>query len=99
MKLVETNGTAVLLAKIEGEYSAIGSKCTHTSCKLSSGKLKGEHVKCPCHGSKFNVKTGEAVHGNSDQIGVKVHGKSRKVPDFSRSLTIPSLFCRSNDCE
>jgi nitrite reductase/ring-hydroxylating ferredoxin subunit len=20
-------------------------------------------VKCPCHGSKFNVKTGEVVHG------------------------------------
>jgi 3-phenylpropionate/trans-cinnamate dioxygenase ferredoxin component len=63
MKLVEAKGTAVLLANIAGEYYAIGNKCTHRSCKLSSGTLEGEIVKCPCHGSKFNVKTGEVVHG------------------------------------
>ncbi len=63
MKLVEANGTSVLLANIGGEYYAIGNKCTHRSCKLSSGTLEGETVKCPCHGSKFNVKTGEVVHG------------------------------------
>jgi nitrite reductase/ring-hydroxylating ferredoxin subunit len=63
MKLVEANGTPVLLANIASEYYAIGNKCTHRSCKLSSGKLEGEIVKCPCHGSKFNVKTGEVVHG------------------------------------
>ena len=63
MKLVEANGTPVLLANIAGEYYAIGNKCTHRGCKLSSGALDGEIVKCPCHGSKFNVKTGEVVHG------------------------------------
>jgi nitrite reductase/ring-hydroxylating ferredoxin subunit len=63
MKLVEANGTPMLLANIAGEYCAIGNKCTHRSCKLSSGNIDGEIVKYPCHGSKFNVKTGEAVHG------------------------------------
>ncbi len=63
MKLVEANGTQVLLANIAGEYYAIGNKCTHRGCKLSSGTLDGEIVECPCHGSKFSVKTGEAVHG------------------------------------
>jgi nitrite reductase/ring-hydroxylating ferredoxin subunit len=63
MKLVEANGTPILLANIAGEYYAISNKCTHRSCKLSSGTLNGEIVKCPCHGSKFNVKTGEVVHG------------------------------------
>jgi nitrite reductase/ring-hydroxylating ferredoxin subunit len=63
MKLIEANGTPVLLANVAGEYYAIGNKCTHGSCKLSSGKFEGEIVKCPCHGSKFNVKTGEVAHG------------------------------------
>ena len=63
MKLVEANGTPVLLANVAGEYYAIGNKCTHRSCKLSSGTLEGENVKCSCHGSKFHVKTGEVVHG------------------------------------
>jgi 3-phenylpropionate/trans-cinnamate dioxygenase ferredoxin component len=63
MKLVEANGTPILLVNISGEYCAIGNKCTHRGCKLSSGTLEGEIVKCPCHGSKFNVKTGEVIHG------------------------------------
>ena len=62
MKLVEANGTPILLFNIAGEYFAIGNKCTHRGCKLSSGTLEGEIVKCPCHGSKFNVKTGEVIH-------------------------------------
>ena len=63
MKSVEVAGVSVLLANIEGEYYAIGNKCTHRSCKLSSGVFEGETVKCPCHKSVFNVKTGEVVHG------------------------------------
>jgi nitrite reductase/ring-hydroxylating ferredoxin subunit len=63
MKSVEVEGVSVLLANIAGEYYAIGNKCTHRGCKLSSGTLDGETVKCPCHKSVFNVKTGEVVHG------------------------------------
>jgi nitrite reductase/ring-hydroxylating ferredoxin subunit len=63
MKPVEVAGVSVLLANIAGEYYAIGNKCMHRGCKLSSGVFDGETVKCPCHKSVFNVKTGEVVHG------------------------------------
>ncbi|HII85013.1 TPA: Rieske (2Fe-2S) protein [Candidatus Bathyarchaeota archaeon] len=63
MKSVEIAGIPVLLANVAGEYYAIGNKCTHRGCKLSSGIFEGETVKCPCHKSIFNVKTGEVVHG------------------------------------
>lgn len=63
MKAVEVKGTSILLANLDGEYYAIGNKCTHRGCKLSKGTLNGEIIKCPCHGSRFNVKTGEAVGG------------------------------------
>ena len=63
MKSVNVAGVSVLLANIAGEYYAIGNKCTHRACKLSSGVLDGEAVKCPCHKSVFNVKTGEVLHG------------------------------------
>jgi nitrite reductase/ring-hydroxylating ferredoxin subunit len=63
MKAVDVVGVSVLLANIGGEYYAIGNKCTHRGCKLSSGVFEGETVKCPCHKSVFNVKTGEVVHG------------------------------------
>jgi nitrite reductase/ring-hydroxylating ferredoxin subunit len=63
MKAVEVAGVTVLLANIAGEYYALGNKCTHRGCKLSNGVFDGETVKCPCHKSVFNVKTGEVVHG------------------------------------
>ena len=63
MKLVEVNATPVLLSNVAGEYYAIGNKCTHRGCQLSDGILNGEIIKCPCHGSSFNVKTGEVLHG------------------------------------
>jgi 3-phenylpropionate/trans-cinnamate dioxygenase ferredoxin subunit len=79
MKAVEMAGVSVLLANVAGEYYAIGNKCTHRGCKLSSGVFEGETVKCPCHKSVFNVKTGEVVHGPASKpalkYAVKVEGE------------------------
>lgn len=63
MKAFEVNGTSVLIVNLANEYFAIANKCTHRGCKLSKGSLSGEVVKCPCHGSRFNIKTGEVVGG------------------------------------
>jgi len=63
IKAVDVAEVSVLLANITGEYYAIGNKCTHRGCNLSSGVFEGETVKCPCHKSVFNVKTGEVMHG------------------------------------
>jgi nitrite reductase/ring-hydroxylating ferredoxin subunit len=63
MKPVNVNGKQVLLANIDGQYYAIGNKCTHMQCTLTNGELKGDDVQCPCHGSRFNVKTGKVVGG------------------------------------
>jgi len=63
MKDVEVSGKAVLLVNLEGNYYAIGNTCTHMGCMLSDGTLKGETVQCPCHGSVFSVKTGQALQG------------------------------------
>ena len=62
MKAVYVAGVPVLLVNVNGEYYAIGNKCTHRGCKLSKGALDGETVKCPCHKSVFNVKTGAVMH-------------------------------------
>ena len=63
MKGVEIEGKHILVVKLAENFFAIGDKCTHRGCKLSSGKLDGETVRCPCHGSVFNVRTGEVVKG------------------------------------
>jgi nitrite reductase/ring-hydroxylating ferredoxin subunit len=63
MKGVVVDGKEILIVKTGTKIFAIGNKCTHRGFKLSSGKLEGETVRCPCHGSMFNIRTGEVVKG------------------------------------
>jgi 3-phenylpropionate/trans-cinnamate dioxygenase ferredoxin subunit len=60
---VELGGKKMVISNLNGTFYAIGSKCTHRGCNLSRGKIEGERVICPCHGSAFNLKTGEVVRG------------------------------------
>lgn len=63
VKGVKADGKDVLVANIGGEYFAIGNVCTHVGCRLSNGKLIGENIECPCHGSICSVKSGNFVKG------------------------------------
>jgi 3-phenylpropionate/trans-cinnamate dioxygenase ferredoxin subunit len=57
--LVEYEDEDVGLFNIDGEFYAISDVCTHDDGPLVEGTLDGEHVICPRHGARFNVKTGE----------------------------------------
>jgi 3-phenylpropionate/trans-cinnamate dioxygenase ferredoxin component len=61
MKIVDVEGTDVLLANVGGSYYAINNTCTHLGGSLGEGKLEGNVVQCPNHGSKFDVTSGKAV--------------------------------------
>uniref|UniRef100_A0AAQ6A577 Rieske domain-containing protein n=1 Tax=Amphiprion ocellaris TaxID=80972 RepID=A0AAQ6A577_AMPOC len=59
MMEVEVGRHTVLLARTDGKYSAIGNQCTHYGAPLSKGVITGHRVRCPWHGSCFNVQTGD----------------------------------------
>jgi 3-phenylpropionate/trans-cinnamate dioxygenase ferredoxin subunit len=86
MKRVEIGGRRILLANVEGRFYAADDTCTHEEASLSSGFLKGELVKCPLHGSRFNVRTGEALEEpaqeNLKTYPVRLQGE-RILIDFS----------------
>ena len=63
VKGIVADGKEILLVKMGIHFTAIGNKCTHMGCRLSSGKIDGETIQCPCHGSMFNVRTGQVVIG------------------------------------
>ena len=78
MKCVKVGDKDILIADLDGNYYAIGNRCTHAGCKLSEGTLGGENVRCPCHMSVFNVKTGNIVDGHAREpatiFQVKIEG-------------------------
>jgi nitrite reductase/ring-hydroxylating ferredoxin subunit len=57
------NGKPVLLVNLENEYYAIGGKCTHWGCMLIDGTLVDSGIRCKCHGSTFELKTGAVIKG------------------------------------
>ena len=63
MKGFKAGDKGVLVSNIDGRFYAINDRCTHRGCSLSKGRLEGDVVTCPCHGSRFNVKTGAIVRG------------------------------------
>jgi 3-phenylpropionate/trans-cinnamate dioxygenase ferredoxin subunit len=61
MKRVDIGDRRILLANVGGQLYAVDDTCTHEDASLAGGALRGEWVKCPLHGSRFNVRTGEVV--------------------------------------
>jgi 3-phenylpropionate/trans-cinnamate dioxygenase ferredoxin subunit len=67
MKRIDVRGRRILLANVEGRLCAVDDTCTHEDASLSTGVLKGELVKCPLHGSRFNVCTGKAMEEPAEE--------------------------------
>ena len=61
MKRLTLRGRRILLANVDGRFCAADDTCTHDEASLSTGALKGPLVKCPLHGSRFNVCTGKVL--------------------------------------
>jgi 3-phenylpropionate/trans-cinnamate dioxygenase ferredoxin subunit len=53
----------VAIANVDGDLHAFDDICTHQQCSLAEGELDATIIECPCHGSQFDITTGEAVHG------------------------------------
>ncbi|XP_034556814.1 apoptosis inducing factor mitochondria associated 4 [Notolabrus celidotus] len=59
MKEITVGEQKVLLVRTHGQYSAVGSQCSHYNAPLVKGALLGDRVRCPFHGACFNVRTGD----------------------------------------
>lgn len=59
MREVDVGEGKALLVKENGQFYAIGNKCTHYGAPLAKGALSNGRIRCPWHGACFNVKTGD----------------------------------------
>ena len=61
MKEYKVSAKTLVLVKIEGDYLAFDSLCTHAECPLAGGYLDGTTVTCYCHGAQFDISSGEVL--------------------------------------
>jgi len=57
------NNRQVAVANVEGSLHAFDDTCTHQACSLAEGDLEETTIECACHGSQFDVTTGEVLEG------------------------------------
>jgi len=62
VRAFDANGVPVAVANIGGTFYAFGDTCTHRQCSLAEGELEETTIVCPCHGSEFDVQTGQVVN-------------------------------------
>jgi nitrite reductase/ring-hydroxylating ferredoxin subunit/uncharacterized membrane protein len=63
LRKASADGMDVLLLKRGDRIFAIGEKCAHLRGPLSEGKLEGDSVVCPWHGSRFSLEDGTVLDG------------------------------------
>lgn len=57
--------TPILLVRRDGRVHALIERCAHLGGPLAEGKLEGDTVVCPWHGSRFALETGTVIDGPS----------------------------------
>ena len=58
----DVGGRAIAVARIGERWYAFDDTCTHRMCSLSDGDVEDGGVICPCHGSEFDLETGEVLN-------------------------------------
>lgn len=58
---VKPHGLRIALAYVDGKVFAVDDMCSHEDASLSRGSLHGECIKCPLHGSRFDLNSGKAL--------------------------------------
>jgi nitrite reductase/ring-hydroxylating ferredoxin subunit/uncharacterized membrane protein len=75
---VNVAGTDIFLLKTSGTLYALANKCAHAGGPLAEGKVEGDSVVCPWHGSRFCLKDGHVEDGpatnNQPVLDVKIEG-------------------------
>jgi nitrite reductase/ring-hydroxylating ferredoxin subunit len=74
MRAFDLATARVAVAHVEARLFAFGDECTHAGCALSEGEFddRAATVECQCHGSVFDVETGEPLEGPA-QDPVAIH--------------------------
>jgi 3-phenylpropionate/trans-cinnamate dioxygenase ferredoxin subunit len=60
-KLLEIDGRAIALFRVDDEFHAVDDVCTHDGGPLAEGELEGAQIECPRHGARFDVRTGKVL--------------------------------------
>jgi nitrite reductase/ring-hydroxylating ferredoxin subunit len=82
-KVVNIEGKAIIVAKLENGWGAVLNRCSHLPLPLAGGGIATENgratITCPFHMSKFDLETGANLDWTVGFAGREVPGWSRRL--------------------
>ena len=80
---VEFGGAPFRLVELDGELVAHSAICAHLLGPLDQGEIEADCVRCPWHGYRFDVRTGESADGHKLRLApapaVAIDPETREV--------------------
>jgi 3-phenylpropionate/trans-cinnamate dioxygenase ferredoxin subunit len=80
-KTVSVGGYGVALYRIDDEFFATDSMCTHGAALLSEGFVEDGCVECPLHQGRFDIRTGQAMCAPVT-VNIRTHLVKREGDDI-----------------
>jgi nitrite reductase/ring-hydroxylating ferredoxin subunit len=63
-RAISLAGRDLLVTAWDGGWLAVEDRCSHAGCAFSEdGEVDGPRIVCNCHGSEFDLRTGEPLRG------------------------------------
>lgn len=67
MLRVHAHGAWIVIVNLDGQYYALADTCTHEDASLFKGIFKDGCIRCPLHGSRFDVRTGKPLEEPAEE--------------------------------
>lgn len=61
IRAFEAGGVEIAVANLGDGLVAFRNECTHQRCTLDDGDLEDGSIICACHGSQFDLRSGEVL--------------------------------------
>jgi nitrite reductase/ring-hydroxylating ferredoxin subunit len=61
LKTFDASGHSIVVARIGDGFCGVAAKCPHMGGPMGKGRLEGDAIVCPRHGSRFDVCTGHVL--------------------------------------
>ena len=81
---VKAGEVSLVLIKAAAGVHAVENKCPHLGLPLGRGKIEGDEIVCPFHGSRFNVASGENTDWVSAILGAKIPAWTSSLISFGK---------------
>lgn len=65
---VRVGGVDIAIAAVDGTFYGVEDRCSHAGCPFSEeADLAGSEISCNCHGSQFDIRSGEVKRGPAER--------------------------------